>query len=322
MNNLNSSNKRPRTEDQEPEESATTTVTEPEAQAEAEPATTDKKPTRRGWVGAQKSSEDPFFFLPESHPVIQSIATYFGFKPNFPLTQFLVRSEIESPNNLYFVSSSVSKLLSSPNIAKLRLIHTGVKTFGKNEQAFQSIKMEQTPTIEEPKEEGTAAATAKEKGLKFECAFRFYSDCLDIFASAVTKRIVTITRQDMIKCLTMPYPRISEFSEPAQTYLSESGSGGYVFRYVPTIDSNNPEQQDIQGGIEAFLANAKTEMWFPAWKAKVSMTILVNKAEKKSLYTRLTGRDLEADIAAYEAEMAEKKKNEEEAKNEEEEAQK
>jgi tRNA (cytosine34-C5)-methyltransferase len=84
------------------------------------------------------------------------------------------------------------------------------------------------------------------------------------------------------------YPKFSIFSDSAQKQMIGLQLGSCLLRYDPkSIDDKSTRKDNI------FAQSLKTILILPFFRAHVSASLLLDKAERKSLYYRLTGEGIE-----------------------------
>ena len=85
--------------------------------------------------------------------------------------------------------------------------------------------------------------------------------------------MVSVTLAEVILLLEESYPMIYKFSKETIEKVEGMGSGSLLFSFDP------------QG------TGLKEKMYFPVWKAKSSVSILMDKINCRALYARLTGKE-------------------------------
>lgn len=168
-----------------------------EAEAE-EPAA--QPPAKKGRF--KNNDEEPFAFLPMDSPIVKNIIDFFGFNQEIlSRGNFLVRSNKDSPKNLYFVSEPIANLVNGGN-EKLRVINTGIKCFERYDSKNQG----------------------------FECPYRQTSDALATMLPLMSKRIFNATAADLIALLSCEDSISNEtLSEGLVKELETISTGSCVF---------------------------------------------------------------------------------------------
>jgi hypothetical protein len=157
--------------------------------------------------GHRVFNEDPFLPFPDHMlPAFENIKQHYGLRDDFPVSNFIVRSE-NSPK-IYLVSPSVSEILNNDERKVIRVINTGIKTFMKHDA----------------------------KDLTYDCQYRICQEGLNAILPFVSKRIVTITEADFMILLTTKDPFIKLFSESVKNTLNSLSSGSLIFMVDPTCN--------------------------------------------------------------------------------------
>jgi len=98
------------------------------AEAAASASEKQKKPIQN----KKEREEAPFFFLDPESSNVQSLKGYFAFD-KFPINQLISRNDTERKRQIYFAGQTVCEVLQAKNKELLKVIHTGLKTFCRNE---------------------------------------------------------------------------------------------------------------------------------------------------------------------------------------------
>lgn len=99
-------------------------------------------------------------------------------------------------------------------------------------------------------------------------------------------RVMSVQLKEVITLLQSPYPKVSEFSESIQDRLTALPTGCCIFEFDPALEENKnqPNPRWEGQGLTGFV---KSKLVFPVWKAQVSLNMLLNKQERRSLAMRL-----------------------------------
>uniref|UniRef100_F1KYX9 tRNA (cytosine(34)-C(5))-methyltransferase n=1 Tax=Ascaris suum TaxID=6253 RepID=F1KYX9_ASCSU len=115
--------------------------------------------------------EDPFVFLKEDDERWKEIAEYYGILKTFPYKNLLGRTnEVDKKRTLYFVSDAVKEFLTC-NQDKVKVINAGLRMFGRVETKFK------------------------------QCRFRMSQDGVRTILPFLTKRVVEVDAEDLLKIL-------------------------------------------------------------------------------------------------------------------------
>ena len=109
--------------------------------------------------------------------------------------------------------------------------------------------------------------------------FRLSNDGINTIAPFVKPELVVeFTQSDLMVLLEQDAPLFTSLSEHLKEILTNAPLGSMLGKYSPILT-------EIQNPISA-------QICFPLWRAHVSVTMLISKQEKQSLYERLTGNAL------------------------------
>ncbi|KAJ3333179.1 tRNA (cytosine(34)-C(5))-methyltransferase [Blyttiomyces sp. JEL0837] len=221
-----------------------------EARETKKPRVTTPFETPSGKILVWEGKEEPFYFLSDKDKEVIALTEHYGINPNFPKSQYVVRSDIEAVKAIYFVSASVKKILMAPNVKRLRIVNTGVPLFIR------------------------AGGTDKKQHL---FPYRISADGLPTLGSFLSsKRVVCVPPSDVLPLLNDQYPVMESFSEDTQKDVKGKEDGGIIFRVKPH-------------STFALSGSAEETIDIPVWKAPKSLSILVAKQDRASLLARLTG---------------------------------
>ncbi|CAO3616776.1 unnamed protein product [Mucor hiemalis] len=130
--------------------------------------------------------EAPFEMMLADSPDLAEITDFYGLDPNFPRDQFLLRSEgTAKGRSLYFVSSSIKRVLESKDFARLQTVNTGVRLFVRQSSPIESGS-----------------------------PFRLTSEGLPLLSTVMSdKRRVTVDMASLKVLLVEAFPILDEFPE-------------------------------------------------------------------------------------------------------------
>ncbi|KAJ3149520.1 tRNA (cytosine(34)-C(5))-methyltransferase [Geranomyces michiganensis] len=205
---------------------------------------------------AWQGSESPFLFLQKDNPELVQMRRFFDLGPDFPEENFMVRTENDSWKTVYFVSTPIKNLVSASNSFRLKIVNTGIRIFTRN-----SANDPSTPT--------------------YGCPFRLANDGLSTIGPFVGDRsVIHATMKDVVTLLSVEYPKFHEFDEHMVEAFKNRDMGSCVVKFDPAAHPG-------------YDGTVRTPILLPIWRAQVSVSLLINKNERKSLMHRLTGQDLE-----------------------------
>lgn len=196
--------------------------------------------------------EAPFEMMPSDSPDLDEITEFYGLDPNFPRDQFLLRSEGNAKGrSLYFVSSSIKKVLESKDFSRLQTVNTGVRLFVRQSS---------------PIENGSP--------------FRLTSEGMPILDAVMSdKRRITVDMKVLKVLLVEAFPILDEFPEKVKDKVKQMECGCCI---VQVVD----DQADIK---EEDRIRLTAPLILPVWKGKNSLNVLLNKKDKRALCQRIFG---------------------------------
>jgi hypothetical protein len=119
------------------------------------------------------------------------------------------------------------------------------------------------------------------------CSFRIHNEGIAMMRQFVSdKRVMTVQLKEVVTLLQSPYPKVSEFAEAVHDRLTALPAGCCIFEFDPALeeDKDQPTPRWAGQGLTGFV---KSKLVFPVWKAQVSLNMLLNKQERRSLAMRL-----------------------------------
>ncbi|TGZ80021.1 S-adenosyl-L-methionine-dependent methyltransferase [Ascodesmis nigricans] len=204
-------------EDEESVDSTTTKKpkTSPEPTTEPVAAPTTPAKVKRGMT-----PEEPFKYLPVSHPVLQQIFTYYDLSPRFPRTCFMVRNADAHPARaIYFTSHLAKRILEANEGRGVKFVHCGVKAFMKQDT--------QSPET---------------------CPWRIQSEGLEIVSPWIgEKRVVRAVKRETVHALLRElFPKVgADETEEEQGKRKEEEAAAAAAAAVEAVEttSKQPEQK-------------------------------------------------------------------------------
>lgn len=197
--------------------------------------------------------EAPFEMMAADSSDLKEITEFYGLDPNFPRDQFLLRSEgTAKGRSLYFVSSSIKRVLESKDFARLQTVNTGVRLFVRQSS---------------PIENGSP--------------FRLTSEGMPILDAVMSDKRRIIVDMNVLKVLLVEaFPTLEEFPEKLREKVRAMESGCCIAR----VDDS---QQDVTNEEDKIKFTAPLVL--PVWKGKNSLNVLLNKKDKRALCQRIFG---------------------------------
>ncbi|KAK4520920.1 uncharacterized protein ATC70_006803 [Mucor velutinosus] len=197
--------------------------------------------------------EAPFEMMAADSADLKEITEFYGLDPNFPRDQFLLRSDGNAKGrSLYFVSSSIKRVLESKDFSRLQTVNTGVRLFVRQSS---------------PVENGSP--------------FRLTSEGMPILDAVMSDKRRIIVDMNVLKTLLVgAFPTLEEFPEQLREKVRAMESGCCIAR----VDVS---QKDIVNEQDKVKFTAPLVL--PVWKGKNSLNVLLNKKDKRALCQRIFG---------------------------------
>ena len=227
--------------------------------------------------------------------------------PTFPRNNFLVRTistELKDHRTLYYTSPTVQRVVCAPGSGRLSIVNMGVKCFGSCDAAG---RMNQ-PTLPLNEIASLADGDGLDTVIPLEtsqfirpsnpCPFRIYAEGLDMLVPYLGARIVSISFQELIILLENQNPTYNLLSKQVEKTLSKWCGGSVVFKMEVQEEDLEFVQESIRlgSGDESLVSGSwnlnRDPVYCSAFNARFSVSLFVNNMEKKSLYHRLTGKEL------------------------------
>ncbi|KAI9494607.1 S-adenosyl-L-methionine-dependent methyltransferase [Zychaea mexicana] len=211
----------------------------------------DKGGDNDGGPNKRAAREAPFELVPEGDGEIHQISEFYGLDRAFPRDQFLVRSEGNS-KNMYFVSQAVKELLKQSDVHRLNIVMTGTRVFVR---------------------QSSAEASSSEGD---RMPFRLTWESIPLLNAMLSerRRVQLASDIELQTLLTEAYPKIERFEAQTIAKLESMELGCCVFDYGAI---------DKPGGAH------NNKLTLPVWRGRVSLSLLLNKVDKRALSERLFG---------------------------------
>ncbi|KAI8139197.1 S-adenosyl-L-methionine-dependent methyltransferase [Fennellomyces sp. T-0311] len=219
--------------------------------------TTKLVPSKRSTSQRSTETEDkkaipreaPFELVPKDDSEISKISEFYGLDPSFPRDQFLVRSEGDNKSKTMYFVSKAVKELLS-----LQDVHR--------------LNIVNT---------GTRVFIRQNSAEEGRMAFRLTCEGLPLLDRVLSdrRRVLLSSASDLKTLLTEAYPKIEKFETHTVAKLESIELGCCVFDVDSSMAIGN------QLGVN--------KLTLPVWKGKVSLSLLLNKMDKRVLCQRLFG---------------------------------
>jgi hypothetical protein len=198
-------------------------------------------------------NESPFIFVDENNQHVKTCCETYGLGPNFPRNLFVVRSENED-----YDFSSIYVVSENAKEVLTSRYSNSLKVVNTGVKIF-----------------------VKNGGKNFStCPYRICSEGVQTVEPHLAKeRQVPMNLTDLVVLIKNEYPKFDLFSEEGKQTLSKVNHGSCMLVFNPSNET------DYQGSIFYPVV-------LPFFRANVSASLLLDKAERKSLLNRLTGESL------------------------------
>ncbi|EGC37420.1 hypothetical protein DICPUDRAFT_30335 [Dictyostelium purpureum] len=182
-----------------------------------------------------KFYEEPFQLLSEEMKTQLNVAKeFYGLTDEFPMNNLLSRSD--NSQKVYWASDSVMEIIKNPENKRLKIINCALKVFQRHD------------------------------GLgSMDCPYRISQDSILWLEPFITKRIVTMTHDDLAKIIKYTEPKFVDFPSAVREELVKLGPGCFSLK--------------ISGNLRETPSSGMT---FSAWRGSTSMHLLVSKQEIQS----------------------------------------
>ena len=262
------------------------TTSQPIASQSSQPPT--QIPTRNPLPREGKPPfEEPFKYLPYSHPILSEISTFYSLSPSFPRDRFMVRNAAGVPaKTIYYTSSLARDILTTNAGTGLKFVHCGIKMFQKQDTQGEGV-----------------------------CAWRIQNEGMPLLERFVgEERVVRCWRRGTLKKLLMEmFPKVGgegwrDLGEVG-LQVKDKPMGCLVLRVetkqpeggdaMPNGDTK-PEVSTTAGNDEEAGHNEEENdhrpfsdpMVLPLWRSLHSVNLMSPKEERKAMLLRLFGVEM------------------------------
>ncbi len=193
--------------------------------------------------------EEPFKYLPPTHPVIASVGTFYSISPRFPTDRYMVRNALGEPAKaIYYTSALVRDILVLNEGRGVKFVHGGVKMYVKQDAPSADV-----------------------------CRWRIQSEGMPILHGYVgPERVVVLRKKETLrKLLVEMFPKIAGDEWRRMDEIGERvrdlALGCCVLRIEP------------EGGDEDFAEH----MALPLWKSFQSLNLMLPKEDRSAMLLRI-----------------------------------
>ncbi|TPX30335.1 hypothetical protein SmJEL517_g06089 [Synchytrium microbalum] len=208
--------------------------------------------------------ELPFHAYTAKSPDIKSIMDWYELDHSFPVDRVLGRIP-SGAKSMWMASPAVQKVLSCFNAPALKVVYAGMKVFIKN------------------------AGDAKNGSM---CTYRIENIAVPLmlpFLPSPSQRMVTISFDDLLTLIGLDYPKFGSFSVEVQEYLVRQAIGPLIMKFDPSLDTSGRAKGRLVNHI----------MYIPVWRAATSISVFLDKIERKNIYARLAGLEYEPTVIQF-----------------------
>lgn len=225
----------------------------------ASPSAADEPETKKAKPDAKKKKkpdmsfhEDPFSFVDPQHDEVKSVIRWFDLQDTFPRSNLLVRNEYGNPLRTMYIVNDVIKAIVEHND------YTRLRMISAGVKAFIRQDSQARNDI--------------------SCKWRVSADGItEVLKYCPESSVVPAGLAELRIFLTEMYPPIERFASPFKDVLLQAELGNMLVKF--------------QAGEEAG-GKLTLPLYLPVWKAKHSMSLLVDKREKAVLSERTFGEDI------------------------------
>ena len=229
--------------------------------------------------------EEPFKYLPTSHPVLSEITNFYDLSSIFPRDRFMVRNAAGVPaKTIYYTTSLARDILTTNSGTGLKFVHCGVKMFAKQDTQGGSvcswrIQNEGMTLVERFIGEGRVVVCWKRSTLKKLLQEMFpkvggdgWRDLGEVGAQVKDRNM---------GCLVLRVESRKEEDHANDGVNGENGEPG------ATNDDDKGEEEEEED------KNPFTEsLVLPLWRSLHSVNLMLPKEERRAMLLRLYGIEM------------------------------
>ncbi|KAJ9113207.1 hypothetical protein QFC22_006046 [Naganishia vaughanmartiniae] len=200
--------------------------------------------------------EDPFFYVQPNDPELVSCIEYFGLSSDFPRDRCFVRNGTGTANrNLYMSNDIVKNLIHSNEYHSIRLLSAGIRVFVRQD--------------------------TQNRNTDLHCKWRIPLEGLpSILPYMDQTKILHGTIDDLEVLLSDMYPLIKNQTTGLLAEMKDKSLGCHVIVFHAGTSTRH-------GG-----GSLRIPLTLPLWRAKDSLSLLIDKKEKSMLSLRTFGEDI------------------------------
>ncbi|WWC59399.1 uncharacterized protein I303_101954 [Kwoniella dejecticola CBS 10117] len=216
-------------------------------------ATPAAQPTTKKEKRDLTFKEDPLSYVDPEHAEVKSIIARFKFKESFQRDNLMVRNEYGDPlRTIYMTNDIVKEIIQNNDYTRLRIVSAGVKCFARQDSSQRT---------------------------EIRCKWRTPMDgILEVLPHVGEGVVISATLEELRVLLEDHYPPIDSFKDGEwKDTMQSRDMGCEIIRFVAG---------KLAGGELAL------PMYLPVWKAKMSLSLMIDKREKSILSLRTFGEDI------------------------------
>lgn len=193
--------------------------------------------------------EEPFKYIANNHPEVQSIETFYSLSPRFPRDRFMVRNAMGDPvKTIYYTSALIRDILVENEGKGIKFIHGGVKMFMRQDVQGEGV-----------------------------CKWRIQSEGMPILEGYVgEERVVRLYKKETLrKLLIEMFPKVND---GAWVELGEIGKqvkdipmGCCVLKIEPSNQEDGFDERVV----------------LPLWRSLFSLNLMLAKEDRSAMLLRL-----------------------------------
>ncbi|WVO13356.1 hypothetical protein L204_100971 [Cryptococcus depauperatus] len=198
--------------------------------------------------------EDPYSYVDPEHEEVKAIVEKFKFKDTFPCENLLVRNEYGDPlRTVYLTNSIVKRIIQNNDYTRMRIVSAGVKAF-------------------------TRQDSSTSKNAELTCKWRPPIDgVLELLPHIGEGVLIEGSLAELRVLLEDHYPAIEKFASPWRKEMEGRDMGAGIVKFGPDKIED---------------AELRLPLYLPVWKAKMSLSLMIDKREKSILSLRTFGKDI------------------------------
>lgn len=210
--------------------------------------------------------EEPFKYLPPTHPSLLSISTFYSLSPRFPLDRFMTRNASGHPSKTIYYTSALARAILTANASSgIKFVHCGVKMFVKQDVQAEGV-----------------------------CPWRIQTEGLSVVEGWVGEgRVVELWKRSTLRVLLKEmFPKVDgegwrQLGEIGPR-VRDLGMGCCVLRVEERKEkegtgSDGHQGMDGEDDDEGF----NERMVLPLWRSLHSLNLMLPKEERRAMLLRL-----------------------------------